>query len=211
MLKQNNKIFTLPIGDYGIGVDGTIYRDLCPEDLEGGVNYPAGTGPLFTPEGRAELGITEEPAPVRPDERLFFVSQNENGSYNQTPRPVEQVTGPVWERIKAERDRRTQTGGYKVTVNGVDKWFHSDSQSRIQQLGLLLMGANIPSGLQWKVMDGSFATMTPTIAGAIFAAAAASDHAIFAAAEAHKAAMEAAVNPVEYDFLTGWPLIYSEV
>jgi hypothetical protein len=108
--------------------------------------------------------------------------------------------------IKAERDRRIQSGGYKVGT----KWFHSDQKSRSQQLGLVLLGANIPAGLQWKTMDGSFVTMTPQLASQILVAAAASDQAIFAVAEAHKAAMESSADPASYDFSAGWPKSFGE-
>lgn len=111
-----------------------------------------------------------------------------------------------WDAIKAERDRRTEQGGYKAGV----KWFHSDRKSRSQQLGLVLLGANIPANLQWKTMDGSFVTMTQQLAGQVLAAAAASDQAIFAAAEAHRQAMESSADPADYDFSTGWPKVFGE-
>lgn len=121
--------------------------------------------------------------------------------------PPKPTAAQVWELIKAERDRRTDLGGYKVGT----KWFHSDQKSRSQQLGLVLLGSNIPANTPWKTMDGSFVTMTQTLAGQILAAAAASDIAIFAAAETHKAAMEAAADPAAYDFSVGWPKVYGEV
>lgn len=110
-----------------------------------------------------------------------------------------------WDAIKAERDRRTQNGGYKVGA----KWFHSDQFSRGQQLGLVLLGANIPAGLQWKTMDGSFVTMTQLLAQQILGSGTGSDQAIFAAAETHKAAMEASADPASYDFSAGWPAIFA--
>lgn len=119
--------------------------------------------------------------------------------------PVGAERSAKWEAIKAERDRRTENGGYKVGA----KWFHSDQKSRSQQLGLVLLGAGIPAGLQWKTMDGSFVTMTATLAQQVLAAAAASDQAIFAAAEAHKAAMEASADPASYDFSGGWPATFA--
>jgi len=112
----------------------------------------------------------------------------------------------VWELIKAERDRRIQTGGYKVGT----KWFHSDTFSRTQQMGLVMMGAGIPANTLWKTMDGTFITMTQALAGQIFTAAGASDIAIFSAAETHKAAMEAAADPAAYDFSGGWPKVFGE-
>jgi len=118
--------------------------------------------------------------------------------------PRKATADEVWAWIKAERDRRTDQGGYKVGA----KWFHSDQKSRSQQLGLVLLGANIPANLQWKSMDGSFVAMTPTLAQEILAAGAANDQAIFAAAETHKAAMEAGSEPSAYNFSGGWPATF---
>ena len=110
-----------------------------------------------------------------------------------------------WEDIKRERDRRTQQGGYQVA----GKWYHSDTFSRTQQMGLVMMGAGIPGGLQWKTMDGSFVTMTQTLAGQVFAAAAASDAAMFSHAEQIKAAMEA--DPVNFSLASQtWPTVFGE-
>lgn len=133
------------------------------------------------------------------------VGADEIFSENAPTPSAEAVKANVWDRIKAERDRRTQTGGYKVST----KWYHSDQFSRSQQLGLVLLGANIPAGLKWKTMDGSFVTMTQQLVGQLLAAGAASDQAIFAAAEAHKAAMEASADPASYDFSGGWPATFA--
>lgn len=120
--------------------------------------------------------------------------------------PLEQIRAARWEAIKKERDRRIQCGGYKVGA----RWYHSDTFSRTQQLGLFQLGASLPAGVQWKTMDGTFVTMTQALAGQIFTAAVASDIAVFAAAEAHKAALEAAADPVAYDFSGGWPATFGE-
>lgn len=108
-----------------------------------------------------------------------------------------------WEAIKADRDKRIQTGGYQAA----GKWFHSDTFSRTQQMGLVMMGAGIPGGLQWKTMDGSFVTMTQTLASQVFSAAAASDAAIFARAEQIRAAMDA--DPAAFDLSAhAWPPVF---
>ena len=109
-----------------------------------------------------------------------------------------------WLAIKAKRDSLSDTGGYLVGT----KWFHSDGKSKTQQLGLVLMGASVPAGLQWKTLDGTFVTMTQTLAGQVFAAAAAQDMALFAVAEQHNAAMEASATPDTYDFSGGWPATF---
>jgi hypothetical protein len=107
--------------------------------------------------------------------------------------------------ILAERDRR-RNGGVKVGTN----WFHSDDPSRIQQLGLVMFGANMPANIMWKTMSGSFVLMTPTLALQIFQASAGSDMTIFGVAEQKKAALLASSSPDTFDYLTGWPLIYGE-
>lgn len=106
-------------------------------------------------------------------------------------------------QIKAERDRRKFEG---VTVG--PHRFHSDPDSRTQQLGLVILGASIPPGLQWKTLGGSFVTMTQTLAGQIFGATAARDTAMFANAESHIAAVQAletAEAVMAHDISTGWP------
>jgi hypothetical protein len=131
-----------------------------------------------------------------------------NGRVVVIPKPAqttEEIKARKWDAIKSERDRRTENGGFKVGA----KWFHSDQKSRSQQLGLVLLGANIPAGLQWKTMDGSFVTMTQTLAQQILGAGAASDQAIFTAAETHRATMEASADPSAYDFSGGWPATFA--
>jgi hypothetical protein len=111
-----------------------------------------------------------------------------------------------WLQIQDERTRR-QAGG--VFISAVNKWFHSDQTSRIQQLGLVMMGASLPNNIQWKTMDGSFITMTPAIAMAIFNGAAVLDMTAFAVAEQHRANMVASPDPANYDFSAGWPAIFT--
>jgi hypothetical protein len=129
---------------------------------------------------------------------------DEEAAQIQAPN-VEQSKAHKWEAIKAERYRR-KAGGVKVGA----KWFHSDDGSRIQQMGIVMMGASIPANLQWKTMDGSFITMTQALASQVFQAVAASDQAVFTAAEMHRVAMEASADPASYDYSGGWPKIYGE-
>lgn len=117
---------------------------------------------------------------------------------------IESLQSEKWQQIKAERDRR-KSGGVKVG----DKWFHSDDASRIQHIGLVLFGENVPQ-VSWKTMDGTKVQMTQLLAQAIFQSVAAADQAIFAKAEQHKDAMMSSPDPASYDISTGWPLIYGE-
>ena len=155
---------------------------------------------------------TTESPPVPVD---GFYAKFENGVWSNVAKPVveptptptpDEIKASMWRKIKAERDRRIQNGGYKVGA----KWYHSDTFSRTQQMGLVMLGANIPANTPWKTMDGTFVVMTQTLANQIFGTAAASDIAIFTAAETHNAAMNASATPETYNYLTGWPVAYGE-
>ncbi len=126
------------------------------------------------------------------------------GDYISPPKSLAERQAAAWEGIKAERDRR-KVLGVKVGAN----WFHSDDSSRIQQLALMMMGAGITPGLQWKTLTTTpppvFVTMTQALATGIFQATAASDAAVFQACEVHRVAMEASVAPEAYDFSGNWP------
>lgn len=118
---------------------------------------------------------------------------------------VLEIKARKWEEIKHLRDTKTQTGGYKVGTN----WFHSDTFSRTQQIGLVMMGASMPSNLSWKTMNGTFVSMTPTLAQQIFSAAGTQDMALFSYAENMKVQMEASNDPANFDITQGWPETYS--
>lgn len=110
-----------------------------------------------------------------------------------------------WREIQIERDRR-KANGVKVG----NYWFHSDDSSRIQQLGLLLMGANMPPGIMWKTMSGEFVQMTPQLANQIFMATGAQDIQLFTVAEMKRAEMNALQTPCDYIATTGWPPTFGE-
>lgn len=124
--------------------------------------------------------------------------------------PLADRQAAAWEHIKTERDRRKYLG-VKVGAH----WFHSDDPSRIQQIALAMMGANIPVGLMWKTLTTTpppvFVEMTPALAQGIFTATAASDAAIFAAAETHRIAMESSATPESYNITGGWPASIEDV
>jgi hypothetical protein len=159
-----------------------------------------------------------------PDASKYAVGDNLR-MVNATPVPAAPVPPPItftppgppqappsldprvvlWEAIKIERDRR-QKDGVKVG----EFWFHSDSDSRIQQLALVMMGANMPAGIAWKTLSGAFTTMTPQLAAQIFQAEAASDIALFAHAEALNAQLQASEDPASFNVLAGWPTSFSD-
>jgi len=120
-----------------------------------------------------------------------------------------------WEEIKAERDRR-KDGGILVSGN----WFHSDTGSRIQWLGLdrqaekvLNSGGNTATVLQklgqnvlWKPMGtGARVPVTVQLAFDVVTGVGDLDAVLFYVAEQHKTAMLASPDPHLYDFSAGWP------
>lgn len=133
------------------------------------------------------------------------------------------VKAMKWESIKAERHQR-KAGGIKVTVSGTDKYFHSDTDSRIQYLGLkdrardiLAAGGTMADPIVilgqpvvWKTMDGSFVPITVQIAFDIVAGCAELDALLFGTAEGRKAVMEASADPAAYDASAGWPAAFGE-
>lgn len=109
----------------------------------------------------------------------------------------------TWRRIQELREVY-RTGGVQVGTY----WFHSDDSSRIQQIGLVMFGANMPANIMWKTLSGAFVLMTPALAMQIFGAVAQHDMQVFSVAEYHKQNMLVHPDPDAYDFSAGWPSIY---
>lgn len=139
---------------------------------------------------------------------------------------LSQARESAWRAIQAQRERLSDTGGYKVATLSGDKWFHSDLKSKLQQTRLAAraeliqaQGGDLDTEFQlppplpadpllWKTMDGSKVPMTPRLAMAVAAAAEATEILIFAVAEGHRAAMLQAADPLAYDYSAGWPAVY---
>lgn len=114
-----------------------------------------------------------------------------------------EATDGIWQGIASERDRRSLESGVKV--NGV--WFHTDVLSRSKYTNVLLTGAAIDG---WKAMGGVFVRLDTPLARLVAQAIATNDTAIFEAAQAHRAALEASPHPEQYDWHGGWPITYQE-
>ncbi len=129
-------------------------------------------------------------------------------------KPVADARGEKWEEIKSERTA-IELGG--VQVGG--KWYHTDDSSRIKYLGLYKLAEQaLASGavgttvlqyggqnIRWKTMDKTFVDMTVQRAQDVYFAVFGLDMTAFAAAEAHRVAMEASADPTIYDYSAGWP------
>ena len=183
--------------------------------------YSKSTGGFYTPEihgdnipaDAVEITVEEHQTLLEGQSQGKRIVADENGYPVLTDQPA-LTAAEIWDRIKAKRDA-IKAGGVKVGT----KWYHTDTESRIQHIGLLekARAARAAGGtdatrlqalgqdIKWKTMDGSFVDMTVALAEAIFAAVVDLDAAAFAVAEQHRAAVEEADDPASYDFSTGWP------
>lgn len=118
----------------------------------------------------------------------------------------------IWEQIKAYRKERIMNGGFKVTVDGTTKWFYSDADSRTQYNTLSNAGIGQPdlSIPNWKTMDGTLVTITVALANEIQLHGIIQEATTFACAEGHRVAALASTDPLEYNYKTGWPVIFGE-
>jgi len=132
-------------------------------------------------------------------------------SYEQSGQALKDEQLKMWELIKQERERRQYDS---VLVEG--NWFHSDLDSRIKYEKFIKMGNSLPP-TPWKVkspggglFDPIFVTMTPALLEKIATAIAMAEIDIFAATEKHRVAMLKAPVPSDYDYLSDWPVSFTD-
>lgn len=106
----------------------------------------------------------------------------------------------MWERIKAKRAQSCHAGIY---IKSLEKWLHSDADSR-QQYTFLRTLDKLPENLMWKTVDNSFVPMTRALLDELSLKLIADEQHDFQNAERHKAAMLKAENPLDYDYSGGW-------
>ncbi len=175
-----------------------------------GVTYPSGWLNQITPQEKLALGLVEVVKTNQPSNpEFYFVNEELNGAeltYVNEPKDLKGIRDRLWEKIKNRRDEVKNNGG--CLVQG--KWYHTDTDSKQQQIALVIMGANIPANLQWKTLDGSFVTMTQALAGELFAAQVMLEQVIFGVAESKRAAIaNMTIEQLEaYDVLDGFPQEY---
>jgi hypothetical protein len=159
-------------------------------------------GRALDPQPPRWYNWVQAPAHVCPG----YLYDAQTGEFGAPQVPLAARQTQAWDRIQAERSRRL-AGGVKVGSH----WYHSDADSQRQQLALVIMGANLPSGLPWKTKSAGslqspvYVAMTPALAAQIFSASTAAASAIHAAAESHRVAMLASAAPESYDCSAGWP------
>ena len=112
----------------------------------------------------------------------------------------------MWERIKTKRHENLRGGVY---IKSVDKWFHSNDESR-QQYTFMRTLKTLPEDLSWKTMDNSFVIMTKELLDELSIKLLLDEQANYKNAERHKAAMLQAEHPLEYDYSDGWTANFDE-
>ena len=136
----------------------------------------------------------------------FYILEDDKRVYNKTLFTValENTKAQVTQEIKNRRD--------EITVDCIiinNHHFHSDTNSRIQQLSLTKMGAEkkIPPGLMWKTKNNGLIELTNEIAAQFESVTMDHDMRLFANAQHHIAAVEALDDiqaVLDYDYSTGW-------
>ena len=136
----------------------------------------------------------------------FYILEDDKWVYNKTLFTValENTKAQVTQEIKNRRD--------EITVDCIiinNHHFHSDTNSRIQQLSLTRMGAEkkIPPGLMWKTKNNGLIELTNEIAAQFESVTMDHDMRLFANAQHHIAAVEALDDiqaVLDYDYSTGW-------
>lgn len=114
------------------------------------------------------------------------------------------------EKINAMRDEKSAGGVY---VESLGKWFDSDGKAQSKLLGLKatidLVGNEMT--VNWTCADNSdfenFGKAQLTVVIAAILTAENHNHTV---ARQHKAALDQADNPLEYDYSSGWSKTYAE-
>jgi hypothetical protein len=78
----------------------------------GDVQYPAGW--FSNADERAKVGMIEVADPVRPDDNLFIVVENPDGSYTSTPRSDEDIAAYNANKDLEQANSVRQTRNYKL-------------------------------------------------------------------------------------------------
>ena len=114
------------------------------------------------------------------------------------------IKAAKFQQIKTKRDDATTD---YIIIDG--NHFHSDANSRIQQMSLTRMGQakQVPEGLMWQTKNNGLIALTNDIAAQFETVTMEHDMRLFANAQHHILAVEALedIQAVqEYDYSTGW-------
>lgn len=125
--------------------DNQIVQMDAPFEMDG-VQYPANWLRLMTPEQRVAFGAVELPEPPQVDQRFYYVTENEPGSYQVTPKPLAQAL--------AVRVAELATLRFGKETSGVGG-FSTDRESQALITGAALAATLDPAyTVDWKGANG---------------------------------------------------------
>lgn len=71
-------------------LNGKRFNPYAPFEVDG-VQYPSNWFALASQAERSAIGITEVPDPIRPDERFYYVQENQDGSFTAVMRDLDPI------------------------------------------------------------------------------------------------------------------------
>lgn len=121
-----------------------------------GVQYPANWLNIASAEAKAAIGIIEVQEQPRPDDTLYWVSDNGDGTFSAEPKDIDTLRAMWRDKLKARRDI-AQFGG--MSLNGLTLQTDIDSQTKYvgAAVAAMLDGAYT---VQWKTGDGTFVELS---------------------------------------------------
>ncbi len=121
-----------------------------------GIQYPANWLRLSTFEEKIAIGITEVVQEPRPDDTIYWVTDNNDGTYTATPKDLDTLKDIWRQKLKARRDK-SQFGG--MLFNGIALQTDIDSQTKYVGAAVAAMLDN-QYLVTWKTADGNFVELT---------------------------------------------------
>lgn len=171
---------------------------------------------VYSTIDQTELTISELGA--LPDGYTTIKPTNTNAEWNgeawevsaelQAVKKAEEIA-MVRERINTLRDSKSAGGVY---VEQLGKWFDSDSKAQAKLLGLkATMDLAGEMTVDWTCADNTdFEGFGKAHLTAVIATILQAENHNHTIARQHKAALEQAENPLEYDYSAGWTQTYEE-
>lgn len=91
----------------------SLGTDLVIGEGDEAITYPAGA--LRNESLRESLGILEEPDPVRPDDRFYWVSENDDGSFTAVPKDLAMLKEAAVKGVKESANSLLAPTDWKIT------------------------------------------------------------------------------------------------
>lgn len=124
------------------------------------------------------------------------------------------------EQLRSYRDNLIQEGCTPVTFEGTKYWFHSDTLSAIQQLGLLVgtvlavmqgkPSSHVLHPTPWKTKGDVYVTLTVGLCLKLLEENAKQQGLIFQAYQSKEQLLLSSNNAKDFDVTTGWPETYKD-